>query len=273
MMKTENKLLNRNMSGCAWVTYADTTGYWKGALVLAHSLIKTNSQFPLIVFVPEDFVRDSNVPPNMRVRACKPILHDGKQATRPEYRSCLNKLIAWTLTEYERVGWLDCDMLIIRNIDNVFEMELNEGEMLAAPGCKCNVFDNPKLPKVPHQCPLLNNQNIYVNTGLFVIRPSTRVFAELIKCKYDYPLPDQDAFNVYFQGRLRCLDPSYNYMVHLSLAHPDLDMRDLRVIHFTYDKPWHKDVDAILPFSKEWHVIWHAYADNKQTTKEMEQRC
>lgn len=257
------------MSGCTWVTYADTEAYWHGALVLAQSLLKAQSRFPLIVLVPEswyDVIHMDDFPDNVIVRACEPIVHKGKQASRPEYKSCLNKLFAWTLLEYEKVGWLDCDLLIIRNIDDLFDIPVDDGEMLAAPGCTCNVFNNPRLPKLPHQCPLQHKSIIYVNTGVFVVRPSKSIFDDLRKCNYDYPLPDQDAFNVYFRGRMRSIDPSYNYMVHLSLAHPDIDTDDLRVIHFTFDKPWLPNVDAILPFSKRWHIIWHDLAETTKRT-------
>ncbi len=254
--------------GCkkyAWVTYADTTCYWIGAIVLAITLNNVSSRYPLIVFVPESF--DAHVPEgkclpeNMHVRRCAHIVHEGNRSTRMEYRSCLNKLHAWTLLEFEKICWLDCDILVVRNIDDVFENELEDNEILAAPGCTCNIFDNPKLPTMPLSCPLRNPGHIYVNTGIFVTRPSMNVYQELQRCDYNHPLPDQDAFNIYFKDSIRVLDPRYNYMVHLSLAHPELRFNPPYIVHFTYDKPWLLGRSTpMVPFSKEWQLVWQRLA-------------
>ena len=243
----------------AWVTYADAPSYWNGAIVLALTLDLVASKYPLIVFVPEDFEvgeEENRLPCNMHIRRCASIIHEGSRSTRSEYRSCLNKLHAWTLLEFQKICWLDCDMLIVHNIDDVFDRELQDDEILAAPGCTCNIFNNPKLPTLPVSCPLRAKDNVYVNTGIFVAKPSMKVFHDLRQCDYNHPLPDQDAFNIYFRDRIRLLDPSYNYMVHLSLAHPDLHLDRFRVVHFTYDKPWHVGGNPMVPFSKDWQLVW-----------------
>ncbi len=233
--------------------------------MLALTLQNVSSKHPLIVFVPEEFeATEKEV--NMDIRKCASIVHEGSRSTRKEYQSCLNKLYAWSLLEYEKVCWLDCDMLIIHNIDDVFQNEIQLNEMLAAPGCTCNIFNNPKLPSLPWSCPFRHQEYIYVNTGIFVIRPSQEVMKELQSCDFNHPLPDQDAFNIFFRKRIRLLDPSYNFMVHLSLAHPDLKptLDRLRVIHFTYDKPWLCDkASTMVPFAKDWQAVWRNLATRR----------
>ena len=244
-----------------WVTYADNDVYWLGALVVAQNLLTVNSKYPLIVFVPHSY-NPNQIPSslgNVIVRQCAPIQHLGKRTSRPEYRSCLNKLYAWSLEEFDKVGWLDCDMLILKNIDDVFDFDLDFDEMLAAPGCTCNVFKNPKLPTEPQGCPL-SGSGSYVNTGVFVIRPSSYTYAKLVDYDYDHPLPDQDAFNEYFKNMIHLLDPSYNFMVHLSLAHPELDSKDAKVVHFTYDKPWKMEQEKRMPLCQSWRVLWNECA-------------
>lgn len=250
-----------------WITYADNDDYWLGALVLAKNLLSVHSKYPLIVFVPHSYKPNLILPSlgNVIVRQCAPIQHLGKRTTRPEYRSCLNKLHAWSLQGFEKVGWLDCDMLIVKNIDELFEFDLDHDEMLAAPGCTCNVFQNPKLPTEPHECPLSRSGsclNVYVNTGVFVIRPSSQTYERLLDYDYDHPLPDQDAFNEFFVNRIHLLDSSYNYMVHLSLAHPEIDSKDAKIIHFTYDKPWKKIEGTQMPLCQSWRVLWNECAES-----------
>jgi lipopolysaccharide biosynthesis glycosyltransferase len=125
--------------------------------------------------------------------------------------------------------------------------------------CTCNVFKNPKLPTEPQGCPL-SGSGSYVNTGVFVIRPSSHTYAKLVDYDYDHQLPDQDAFNEYFKNRIHLLDPSYNYMLHLSLAHPEVDSKDAKVVHFTYDKPWKMEEEKRMPLCQIWRVLWKSVA-------------
>jgi alpha-N-acetylglucosamine transferase len=52
----------------------------------------------------------------------------------------------WSFVEYEKQCWLDSDMLVLKNIDNVFdELEHPKYEIAAARGCRCNVIQQCSL--------------------------------------------------------------------------------------------------------------------------------
>jgi alpha-N-acetylglucosamine transferase len=180
-----------------------------------------------------------------RVPEIKPTADQMPTAAYARYSKCLNKLYTWTLTEYDTVCWLDADLIVTENLDPLLDLHLAEGEIAAAPGCSCNALRNARLPTAPERCPFNNPENIYINSGVLVTRPSNALFTELLKWNYDHPLPDQDAFNIGFAAppyRIRVLPTRYNYLNHLPIAHPAVGAAaaaaDIAVFHFGYNKPW-----------------------------------
>jgi hypothetical protein len=49
-----------------------------------------------------------------------------------------SKLAVWTLEEYQRVAFLDADMLVVQNMDELFELPLPTGFIAACHACRCN---------------------------------------------------------------------------------------------------------------------------------------
>jgi lipopolysaccharide biosynthesis glycosyltransferase len=166
--------------------------------------------------------------------------HDQYHSSYSEerYNACLNKLQIWRLLGYEKVCWLDSDMVVMKNIDHLFDIDFGQDEILAVPGCRCNVFNNPKFDTAPHKCPYVNPNNTYINAGLILTRPDIEVFNRLIKEDYNRPLAEQDVISEFFASKINMLPPTYNYMSQLDLIHPDVDSQDVHIFHFTYDKPW-----------------------------------
>ncbi|VVA93408.1 unnamed protein product [Arabis nemorensis] len=69
------------------------------------------------------------------------------------FKLSLNKLYAWSLSDYDRVVMLDVDNLFLKNTDELFQC-----------GQFCAVFINPCI----------------FHTGLFVLQPSMEVFKDMI---------------------------------------------------------------------------------------------
>lgn len=70
------------------------------------------------------------------------------------FKLSLNKLYAWSLSNYDRVVMLDADNLFLKNTDELFQC-----------GQFCAVFINPCI----------------FHTGLFVLQPSVDVFKDMIR--------------------------------------------------------------------------------------------
>lgn len=71
------------------------------------------------------------------------------------FYDCWSKLTPFSLVEYERVVQLDSDMLVLKNMDELMEMELDPAEMggsgdrvfAAGHACVCNPLRKPHYPK------------------------------------------------------------------------------------------------------------------------------
>ncbi len=100
----------------AYVTLATTESFLKGAHLLAYSLQRVNSKFPLIIMVTENL---------------KPLLEDQyNYKIIPYYKlnnsenrtvDCLNKLQCLNFIEYDRLFFLDADIFVLKNLDYIFE--------------------------------------------------------------------------------------------------------------------------------------------------------
>ncbi|KAF9945179.1 hypothetical protein BGZ72_001588, partial [Mortierella alpina] len=132
------------MSDRAWVTYLSNTDYLMGCLVLAHSLRKVESKYPLVVMVPSSPPLASNDLEQLKKTSniiVEPIdisiwqLHisspssppmdgaqtgsDTKEYLWDYYAHTWAKLGAWGLFQYRRLVLLDCDMLVRINMDQL----------------------------------------------------------------------------------------------------------------------------------------------------------
>ena len=267
-----------------WVTYVDGEVYLKGARVLGRSLLKTNSKYALLIIVPETMsskilnVHDENIHFLSRPHIGQDV---DLKAAYPRYAHCLNKIHIWTLKEYEKVCWLDSDLVVVKNIDAIFDQELRENEIAIASGCTCNSLKNPKLFTRPESCPFNDPSKVYGNTGVFLVRPSSIVYKALLLLDYNHPFAEQDAFNIYFgeKNGIITLDSKYNYLNHLPIAHPEFILArkahslpdhseldiveedpfgDIAVFHFGYGKPWDRNT---LNLHHEFYRYWEALAD------------
>lgn len=239
------------MVASAWVTFADSKKYLTSVLVLYASLVSVKTKYPMVIMYPESYdigkdligknVKDWIARGMIKFVKVKKIDKSGNNYARKDYKVCLNKLYIWMLTEYDQVCWLDADLIVLKNIDRVMGIRLGLNIIAGASGCKCNVFNNPKLHTMPDKCPFNDKSNVYINAGLLVTRPDVNIFNMLLTQKYDYPFAEQDAFNVIFKGQIKVISSKYNYLNHLGIVHPGYKT-DIHVYHFGYGKPWTKNI-------------------------------
>jgi alpha-N-acetylglucosamine transferase len=235
----------------AWVTYVSNDKYLQGAIVLFKSLHSESADF--VLMMPQGFAPEITIPDGMTVKWVKSLEKEGKLYLRSNYKHAINKIHIWTLDQYDKVCWLDTDMLVLKNIDHLFDIDIPIGCIAAAPGCTCNYFENPKLPTSPRMCPFKNKDAVYINTGLILIKPNKDTYDMLLKENYDYPFSEQDAFNIIFRNRIIVLDVKYNYLNHLPLVHPEIKGTDIHVFHFCYGKPWEKNTLGVY---QEYYELW-----------------
>lgn len=129
---------------CAWATLLTGEKYLPGLAVFSESLLRSPwaSRYPLVVMVPPDAsprLRAAIVALGCRLRTVDPLVaraSDKMAAAR--FADVWTKLRAWHLTEFRRVVLVDSDMLVRRNMDELFSVELAPGTIRAGFACTCN---------------------------------------------------------------------------------------------------------------------------------------
>lgn len=269
----------------AWVTLLTKPGYLPGVEALYHSLVRSGSAWPLEVMVTPDI--DASVRARLQALGCgvrevPRIGPDPQLAHRyanARFADVWSKLAVWTLTEYARVAFLDADMLVIKNMDEVFELPLQEGFIAACHACRCNPNRIESYPASwqPENCyyswcedeemtahPPATVDN-YFNAGFLVLAPDQALY-NLMLTKIvamadisTYVFAEQDFLNDVFQGRWLPLHYGYNALKTLELQHPRMwEMNRVKNIHYIIDKPWDKQPEP----GDKWyqlHQLWWEY--------------
>ncbi|EKX53403.1 hypothetical protein GUITHDRAFT_101105 [Guillardia theta CCMP2712] len=151
------------------------------------------------------------------------------------------KLRLWQLP-FERLVFLDCDMIVLQPLDHLFALKAN----FAA------------VPDAFHPC--------YLNTGFMFIRPHNDTFhamATLID-EVSSEESEQTLVNHYYLDRYHVLHYTYNFAKHNVMSptrfqiYVERYMDTVKVVHFLGVKPWmcSRDHDCMR------HVSWYGGQSN-----------
>ncbi len=265
-----------------WVTLLTKASYLPGVIILAHTLDKHRSQYPLIVqytsslgdeaiaaLTAEGENHGRIVP--MYVDLLLP--RSGQENTgsvAERFNDTFTKLRAFQVYHlgYTQAAFLDADMAVFRNPDELFEIELPGREWLGANhSCVCNLDKDAWAPQewTKHHCactplrgplevaptPKPTDRQTYrsLNGGLFIFHPTEKLWERLIeffnttdKLK-TYQFPDQDFLADFFNDRWQPVSWKYNALKTMRYWHPRLWSDDeLVVLHYIVDKPWERQV-------------------------------
>ncbi|RDW76383.1 glycosyltransferase family 8 protein [Aspergillus mulundensis] len=142
-----------------WTTLITNTSYLPGLLTLEFSLRRVNSAYPLVALYTDSLPASGHAALDARGIAKKhvpyllPSIH--KEYTNDvRFYDCWSKLTPFSLVEYDRVVQLDCDMLVLRNMDELMEVELDGFELkgegrrvfAACHACVCNPLRKEHYP-------------------------------------------------------------------------------------------------------------------------------
>lgn len=206
---------------CAYVTFCDNEGYLFGARVLANGLAK-HTDIPLIVMTPIDFkVSGSKFhSPHVRIlpvpRIRSPHTPEKHQA---RFENTYTKLNVFGLDFLDKAVFLDSDISIFRNIDDLFDLDT----FAAAPD---------------HGLRLMADD---FNSGVIVCQPSSALFGQLldqVNHVQSYDGGDQGFLNEMFPDRT-LLPHHFNVLKRVEKTLPALFDRDsISALHYVGDKPW-----------------------------------
>lgn len=288
MSTTNGDSINGHNSGKnAYVTLLTRPSYLAGAVLLAYTLTKHSPDTPLIICYTPDTLPESSV--NAFKAEAKhsniilyPVTHlrlpeDGTESgmVAERFIDTWTKLRVLDLHEmeqqFERICWLDADMMIFSNPSPLIFNEQNDAYLQGGDGmrvmavhtCVCNLDHDSWAPEEwnPANCAIakLNDPSQLAtvvpepytlsnfNSGTFLFRPSVAI-SSFVKAKFQelgntklraMKFPDQDFLNAAFDGRWSSLSWKTNALKTWRYWHPNIWRDDqVAVLHYIVDKPW-----------------------------------
>jgi alpha-N-acetylglucosamine transferase len=223
----------------AYFTLVARDKYVDGTVCLYKSL-RTTTTYPLIALTfdvsASNIARLSNMGiecrPVEKIEANKAVA--GKNCARVEdFSYTYTKLHIFNYDEFDRIIFLDSDLVVIKNIDHLFETNFQN---IAA--CDCTPF----------------SKTIF-NSGVLIIKPDRKIFQDMMNKKdtlRTYDGGDQGFLNSYFAEWTK-LDIKYNSGKRIFSRTPDQwKTIDKHVIHFVGQKPWLGGEPGYAELEKIW---------------------
>ena len=245
----------------SYVTSLSTTSYLPGVFALNESLRRVKSSYPVLVLTSPGIAPDVTLKLQQAGIVVKAIsvsvyVPADLKAASGHWGHTFDKLHVFGLTEYEKLVYVDSDMIVLTNIDEL--------------------FDKPHMSAVAAG-KLLNPHWDRLNSGLMAIVPeqglTEKIVCTLEKARIEQGLAgaiaigDQDLINTYYSKWSKCpelhLDQGYNiFQCHLDCYIEKHGYRlpgnspchglEAKVVHFIGPhKPWMKG--ALLKYY--WNVL------------------
>ncbi|KAF2087469.1 glycosyltransferase family 8 protein [Saccharata proteae CBS 121410] len=280
----QTRVVDSSKGESFWTTLITNTAYLPGLLALDYSLKRAKSAYPLVALYTDAFPPDGHRALDVRGIPKKHIPYllpntPKDYSNDPRFYDCWSKLTPFSLVEYDRVVQLDSDMLVLRNMDELMELELDPPSMqgdggrvfAASHACVCNPLNKPHYPKdwIPSNCAFTSQHSSpdpaqtqgapptaglgMPNGGLQVVNPSAGVYGRILRALQSettasYEFADQSLLSDLFGGRWVALPYTYNALKTLRWkgVHSDI-WRDDEVKNMHYllaPKPWDESIEV-----------------------------
>lgn len=156
-------------------------GFLLGARVLGQSLKETGTKKDIIALCTEtvsDATKEVLKKDGWTIQSVANIHspYEGLSKRGDYFSGIFSKLHIWNMTEYDRVTYLDSDVLVVSNIDHMFD---------------CGTF-----------CAAFRHSDLF-NAGIIVVEPNNTVFKDMLEkigSLPSYDDGDQGFLNVYFKN-------------------------------------------------------------------------
>ena len=241
-----------------YVCVLATNNYLNGCLILNENLKHINSKYELLCLINEDITKETrdildyfNIEYKEVDKITYDVDYEGFQ--QGYYKNTFDKLSIFKLTEYEKIVYLDLDLLILENIDDLF--------------CYNGLA-------MTYDYPFTNLHN----SGVMVIEPDMNDYKGLIKImmekmKNQEQLGDQNIINEYFEV-IKTLPQSYNLMRQINektdIVEPTIwkekmkayqlavhdQIEDKKILHYiNYLKPFQTE----YPYQEKYTYLYTYY--------------
>ena len=226
-----------------FITVLTSESYFEGVLALNESLKRVKAKYPLTVLINNNISKETEnklIEREMKIIRKENIKLDSNITKKNDvkntsyWNNTFDKLLIFELTEFEKLVYLDSDMYIRNNIDNLFEKD----DMSAVIDKRYN--------------PLILESWKKLNSGLMVIKPKENILEGLMEALRTVEskretFGDQDVLQEYYnnwdnKSELHLQDiynvffPYLDYHTHIQ----NMKLEDISVVHFVFaDKPWY----------------------------------
>ena len=231
----------------SYVTLLSNDGYLPGIKGLYYSWKKTNPQYPLCVlvghFVSEEVISFLLTIDVTVIRLCRKIELEPKIFSRngsslnQRWNYTFDKLQVFGLVQYDKLVFLDADMMVLENIDEL--------------------FTHPHMSATNAGGELIHEW-VDLNSGIMVVEPSEKLYNELVKtipdvCERKEQLGDQDVLQYKYpdwkKHPILNIGEQYNMLsIFADTYVKEFDYsytpnkrykKQIKVLHFAgEDKPW-----------------------------------
>tara|TARA_Y100001949_G_C15927916_1_gene304263 strand:+ start:317 stop:1048 length:732 start_codon:yes stop_codon:yes gene_type:complete len=216
------------MNKSSWITYLCDNTFLEGVICLKNSIEKVKSNFSLICMITDDVSNNTvKILNNLNIKTIlvEKIYPERLEGIKDRYSNkswmMFTKINVWSLTDYDKLIYLDADTLMLRNSDVLFEIKDNF----------CAVKD-----------PGYNG----INAGVMVLTPNKDIFNEmksLINSKdYDNTYSDQSFTNWFYcvyKKDIKYLPYCYNVLQKRTSCAEFYN--DICIFHYNGQKPWISD--------------------------------
>ena len=232
------------MSNYSYVTLLTNDSYMYGVTLLVESMKRVDTKYPLHVLITKDVSAASRemmdqlgvTYQHIDIIETPDFIYEHNLAIQPEtaatWKNCWTKFRIFDLTQFDKIVFLDADVMILKNLDHLFELPhltaALDGEFFGL------------WPGWPH-----------FNSGCVVIEPSHKTFEDILSFGNsltleelpDYIVADQEVLNLYYkdwpeQEHLH-LNKYYNIFAPYVLEEHLDELKDnVYFIHYVGRKPW-----------------------------------
>ena len=268
-IKDINTLININVTNLqrvkssqiknyAYVFYLSKDIYTKAVITAYLSLLLQNPNYPIYCCVTEE-VNSDNIKlleqykiPTINVNSIYPNessleWYGADDFNNNHWYRAFGKIVIWNLTQFDKIVYLDADMLIVQNCDELFEYpDMSAAQMISIIDDKFEFVD-------------------YFNSGVMVLNPNNQTFLDLVElaetntnsqiCNDEFLLITY--FNDWMSRNDNKLPITYNIATidyNVILDKLSINSSDIKILHFSCKKPWEYDYQLFNNYNDilEW---------------------
>jgi inositol 3-alpha-galactosyltransferase len=263
-----------------WVTLVTDQSYLPGVIILAHTLDQHRSKYPLIVQYTDSLGRSAIAAleeeaqryGRLKLEMVTLLLprkdQENTGSVAERFKDTFTKLRAFEVYKsgFTKAVFLDADMAVFQNPDDIFESKLPGEDWLGANhACVCNLDHDSWAPPEWNKgncafTPLTDHDEVaapitaaarptyrLLNGGMFLFNPTGELWDRILQHfnttdqLKNYQFPDQDFLAEFFRDKWYPLSWKYNALKTMRYWHPRIWRDDkLVVLHYIVDKPWER---------------------------------